>query len=144
MESKFPQSGSSQEKNWAKFLLTFLLLFWAVYLGKVLFFDRPGPSLKKEPPIGLNSAASTPPMTSASKVTLSGSIIPLIEGTASPGTHRLVDSEGKVLAILKSRNLDLNFTITGVSVEITGKKERTLENNLPLINVESLRYRSTK
>ena len=67
-------------------------------------------------------------------------ILPLLEDTGSGGTHRLVDADGKELAILKSRNLDLNFTISGVLVEVTGKKER-LVNDLPLINVESIRYR---
>lgn len=144
MNLKFPEQESSEEKSLARILLTFIFLFWVFYLGKILIIDRPDPALKIESKAGLISDTPPPPSVSASKLTLSGSIVPLIERTNFSGTHRLVGSDGKVIAILKSRNLDLNFTIAGVSAEVTGKKERTVENNLPLINVESIRYRSAQ
>ncbi|MEK7611583.1 MAG: hypothetical protein AAB486_04405 [Patescibacteria group bacterium] len=141
MELKLPQQGSPQEKNLARVLLGFILIFWIVYLAKVIVFDPKTSALAPETTLGSGVISATPlPVQSAAKVTLLGSILPLLEDNGSGGTHRLVGADGKVEAILKSRNLDLNFTISGVLVEVTGKKER-LVNDLPLINVESIRYR---
>ena len=141
MELKLPQQGSPQEKNLARVLLGFILIFWIVYLAKVIVFDPKATTLAPETTIDSGAISATPlPVQGAAKVTLLGSILPLLEDTGSGGTHRLVGADGKELAILKSRNLDLNFTISGVLVEVTGKKER-LVNDLPLINVESIRYR---
>lgn len=141
MEIKLPQQGSPQEKSLARFLLGFVLLFWIVYLAKVTVFYPKTSARAPETALGPGVISATPlPVQSSAKLTLLGSILPLLEDNASGGTHRLVTPEGKVIALLKSRNLDLNFTISGVPVEVTGKKER-LVNDLPLINVEAIRYR---
>lgn len=140
MELKLPKKGSPQEKRLSRVLLGFVLIFWIVYLAKAIVFDPKISALTPEPSSGSGELSATPfPVQSVSKITLSGSIQPMLEDNGSGGTHRLVDADGKVVAILKSRNLDLNFTISGVRVEVTGKKER-LVNELPLINVESIRY----
>ncbi len=81
---------------------------------------------------------------SGSFISLSGSITPVLGAVEGEGTHKLVDASGKTLALLTSRKLDLSFIIPGLSVEVRGVISKKLGNGLMLVDVQSLRYRSSE
>lgn len=81
---------------------------------------------------------------SGSFISLNGSITPILGAAEGEGTHKLVNEQGKTLAFLISRKLDLNFIIPGLSVEVRGVISKKLGNGLMLVDVQSLRYRGSE
>lgn len=115
------------------FVLSFYV-FWKIGLGRALV-SSPPPALSVSP-----TATPAAGENQEGKLTLTGTITPLSTPEDS-GTHKLVGAQGQVLAFLMSRKLDLNFTVPGVVVEVSGKVTRTLTDGTPLLQVESLKYR---
>ena len=56
------------------------------------------------------------------------------------GEFKLVGEREKVIAVLQSSKIDLRF-LEGMSVTIEGKRVRVLNNNLPLILVEKVKFK---
>lgn len=61
--------------------------------------------------------------------------------TTSLATHRLLDSHGQTAAFLQSGKIDLRILQPGLKVLVSGRREKILENNLPLISVDKLTFR---
>lgn len=123
-------------------ILVFLVTFGVVYFITLRFF----PSEKNESP------ATTPTGTPATggvtfedngrKLRATGVVETFSDPLLSPATHRLVDPSGKLLVLLFSNKIDLNFTVPGMSVEVSGELFKSFPNGESLIKVESLSYKS--
>lgn len=64
-------------------------------------------------------------------------ITPLDQGIE--GGFKLVDSEGQITAVLQSARIDLSF-LEGLKVEAEGRRIKVLEDNLPLVLVEKVKF----
>lgn len=55
------------------------------------------------------------------------------------GGFKLVNDNGKIMAVLQSTKIDLGF-LEGMGVTVEGRRIRNLNNDLPLILVEKVRF----
>jgi hypothetical protein len=136
-----PSEAAGLEGKWRPLGLLLVLLFLLsfYFLVKV---SGPAGWLSSTPTL-----APTPPTPNSpfvevqeGRVVLAGTVLPL-SVPQDAGTHQLVDAAGQTLAILMSRKLDLNFTVPGMEVEVSGKVLKSLADGKPLLQVESLKYR---
>lgn len=56
------------------------------------------------------------------------------------GNFQLVGESEKIVAILSSAKIDLNF-LEGMTVTVEGRRLRVLSNNLPLVIVEKAKFK---
>lgn len=69
----------------------------------------------------------------------SGTIVK-VEGDPINGTHLLLDKDGKTMAYLESRKIDLKI-LEQTSVVLEGARERMVEVGVPLLLVEKVNFR---
>lgn len=55
--------------------------------------------------------------------------------------YRLVDDQGRPITFLVSNQIDLSILQSALKVEVSGRKEKILEGNIPLVRVERLNFR---
>lgn len=120
-------------------LLSLLSFYFLVKVGGLAGWFSSTPATPT-PPAGGPTPNSPFVEVQEGRVVLAGTVLPL--GVPQEGgTHQLVDAAGQTLAILVSRKLDLNFTVPGMEVEVSGKVLKSLADGKPLLQVESLKYR---
>ncbi|MCL5004262.1 MAG: hypothetical protein M1352_03240 [Patescibacteria group bacterium] len=69
-----------------------------------------------------------------------GLVEKLMTPVDSLATHRLVDENGKVIAYLESRQIDLSI-LEGFRASIHGVKERILNDGIPIVQVDKVSFK---
>lgn len=86
----------------------------------------------------ISQPSSSTPTAPATAPEIKGNVHRLVEPSL-PTVHGLVDESGKVIAFLQSVKIDLDF-LEGRVVSIEGRRIRYSENNLPIIQVEKVKF----
>jgi hypothetical protein len=71
--------------------------------------------------------------------TFSGIIKPVAPSTYAQGSHVLEDSSGKVITVLKSPKIDLNF-LEGQTVEVEGIIKKMVGGEETILTVDKVRF----
>lgn len=71
---------------------------------------------------------------------LSGKVLPLGPSIYMQGTHKLIDEDGEMIAVLKVRDDKLKLA-EGHQVEVFGKITKTVEGEMILMEVESIKFK---
>lgn len=125
-----------------KFLILLFLSTVFVFLGAVLglsFSNRNARRFYNDLPGG-KSAPSERGENKDKSENLRGKVEPLGPSIYMQGTHKLVNSEGEILALLESKDIDLSF-LEGMKVEVEGPASKTIGGDLKLVKVEKVRFR---
>ena len=123
-------------------ILVFLVTFGVVYFITLRFLPNEKSESPAITPTGTPTVGGVTFEDNGRKLRARGVIETFSDPLFLPATHRLVDPSGKVLVLLFSNKIDLNFTVPGMSVEVGGELLKSFPNGESLIKVESLSYKS--
>ncbi len=71
---------------------------------------------------------------------LSGKVLPLGPSIYMQGTHKLIDENGEMIAVLKVYDDKLKLA-EGHQVEVFGKMTKTVEGDMTLMEVERIKFK---
>lgn len=105
------------------------------FLGTLALDRRQVPRLKDRQSLGKGAGEAG----QERSVSLSGRVESLAR-PAGQASHRLVGEEGKVVALLVSPKIDLDF-LQGLPVEVEGEILKAAEGGVKLVRVEKVKFR---
>ena len=119
-------------------LTIFGLLGALVGLGLGYWLLRPaGKAVLPTPSESSEEDTSSVPISSQ---TLTGKVLPLGPSIYTQGTHKLVDQQGEITAVLQADDDKLQLA-EGYRVEVTGKISKTVEGDMKLMRVEEIKFK---